>query len=1415
MNKQVPILSGFSRVFGPLVLFLLAALSLPGQQAATLVRKVTPPSWQGTNVVWNRDVQPRNGIDDTIDNSTNKVFDIVVNFRSCPTASDVGVLQGMGSNQVPLTYLSSIAVSGVAKTNIMLLAGMTNVSFIEQQFGFATNLTVSVPSMCVNAGSVSCAGNVRALGYDGTGVNIAVIDTGVDINHAAFAATPQVGAYNAITKTFGFGGNNVFDGVGHGTHVASIALGQVTPNQGEGVAPHAGLIAVKVFDNNGQAPWADTVDGLQTVYNYSQSGAWQVNVINMSIGQVDQFGNPVITDGTDAFSQLVNLASDMGIVVVVSAGNNGPNNVGLATPAAATRAITVAASQTQNTTSRADDTIACFSSRGPRTATAIPLDDLKPEVAAPGVHTVNCATHTGIGILAARANSGVPDNGTVRLAGTSMASPHVAGLAALILQAKPGINPASVKQLIITTATAPNGMPQAGWQADSGYGYVNGYAAVSAVAATDLTFPNYPPPVSWESPDISIAPDPAIVGQNNTATVMIQNRGPNDAHNVRVEFGVYIYSASPPSFQNIGTVNVPLIQTGQTVPVSINWVPQAPGGIFHNCLQVEIGYGADTDFSNNHAARNITEQQSPVQFMVQNTATEVASTVQLIPSWGTNVGGSPNNWTYYLDTSYVTLAADDCPVPVNVQLFPGTSAQPGERQDLRVEALVNTAFGPIYLGGVTVTATKTNPVTGSTLPIYRVVQYGASPAQATALAQAMGLDTNVVLNTSLSNGVVSFIDPTNYVSVPTAAVTDQGAISNLLAYTPNPYPAIPIRFEQINFGAFSNLTVLGTNAALSSAAAALASANLVPQLGTPTVAHSTLTACYTNDTGGVVSNSAYLDTQVNYQFSVGAGYPLVGPGAQVQVAYGPTGNVTRLVYAAPVLTPGPSVQIIPSSVASNRLANLLDPTGLLRPVINPTLVYHVPWPWPWPPCLTCPPEGATNFVLPWYEATATVTVTNPADSTVSTLNLMPALIPATDDPNYVATAVLSASTIGSTQVVASVSVSGGQPPYTYSWHGSAPSVSSMTGPNILYTPVVRASPPPLSIAPGSGGFVTISWPDPSTGFVLESAPRLIGSTWTQVSGPVQTNSGMQSMTVNMNGNAAQFFRMRYVSQATTETVGVTVTDANGVSVQVNQNLTVVPKPVPPGGAVGDSWAIEDPWTPGIAAPLSAAFNAGMAPCFGPPAFWWKDGAAWVGDFIDPPIPHVLPPIPWVNGDDDFANWGIDTANLVLYIGHGAPNAITFTWPAPPMGPLSTLFYNNPKLVHSWGDDMPPFTTCQWLNLYSCSVMAPIWNGLNCPQRWGRAFDGLHIMTGFKTPAVVNPAFPFRYARNLCCNGGLGMPIRIAWRNAVLATGVGQPAEMGPIGPGGAMDLNDFYWGCGPVGPTIRWWQIRGWWYLDP
>src|ERR1019366_8492787 len=213
----------------------------------------------------------------------------------------------------------------------------------------------------------------------------------------------------------------------------------------------------------------------------------------------------------------------------------------------------------------------------------------------------------------------------------------------------------------------------------------------------------------------------------------------------------------------------------------------------------------------------------------------------------------------------------------------------------------------------------------------------------------------------------------------------------------------------------------------------------------------TFTVFYTNDSNIVISNSRPLDTAVNYQFFEPNGYPLVGPGAQVQVSYGATGNVTRLLYAARQLTPGPaSVQLMSASQASNRVASLFPPNAH----INLQVVYFCPPFLPVPVCPACPPPpwNPTN-IIPWYSCTGTIDETNPVSGTVSPLTLMTQLIPATDDPNFVPSANLSASA------------------------------------------------------------VTVSWPYPSTGFILESTTNLVPSAWSQVTGPVQTNSDVKSVTV--------------------------------------------------------------------------------------------------------------------------------------------------------------------------------------------------------------------------------------------------------------------------------------------------------------
>src|SRR5262249_17480317 len=103
------------------------------------------------------------------------------------------------------------------------------------------------------------------------------------------------------------------------------------------------------------------------------------------------------------------------------------------------------------------------------------------------------------------------------------------------------------------------------------------------------------------------------------------------------------------------------------------------------------------------------------------------------------------------------------------------------------------------------------------------------------------------------------------------------------------------------------------------------------------------------------------------------------------------------------------------------------------------------------------------------------------------------------------------------------------------------------------------------------------------------------------------------------------------------------------------------------------------------------------------------------------------------------------------------------------------------------------------------------------QRWGPNFNGLHMLTGFRSLASAGTGFPFTFTQNML--GLLGffttpMPILNAWFAAAHACGTGSPAAMGPIGPSGVWDVNDYYWGKGPVGPRIPASQIHGWWYAQ-
>ncbi|MFD9542916.1 S8 family serine peptidase [Streptomyces sp. NPDC060022] len=254
-----------------------------------------------------------------------------------------------------------------------------------------------------------------AAGYNGKGVKVAVLDTGIDVNH------PDLAGLIDGTASF-VPGEAVTDVNGHGTHVAGTIVGSGAASGGDnkGVAPGADLFVGKVLggvEGYGQDSWI--IAGMQWA---AETGA---DVVNMSLG--DSYP----TDGSDPMSQTVDaLSAQYGTLFVIAAGNSGPESI--SAPGAAAAALTVAATDKQ-------DQLANFSSTGPLTYSGA----MKPDIAAPGVD-----------ITAARSQD-MTDGGEGlyrTISGTSMATPHVVGAAAILAQQHPDWTGAQLKEHLMSTA---------------------------------------------------------------------------------------------------------------------------------------------------------------------------------------------------------------------------------------------------------------------------------------------------------------------------------------------------------------------------------------------------------------------------------------------------------------------------------------------------------------------------------------------------------------------------------------------------------------------------------------------------------------------------------------------------------------------------------------------------------------------------------------------------------------------------------------------------------------------------------------------------------------------------------------------------------------------------------------------------
>jgi subtilisin family serine protease len=354
------------------------------------------------------------------------------------------------------------------------------------------------------------------LGFTGKDVNIAMVDTGVDNEHPGlnekFIAGYDAVCYVHTDPLCTAGGARQTDGTydpddgnQHGTACMGMAAASGVDATGAqtdfyGSAPDADLVDVRIGTDLGAGPFENYVieqefyesamNGLQWIID-NKDTAWQgadeanygIDIISLSWGITSHEGGG--SDGEDMHSRILNEAMEAGVVVSAAAGNDGPDNDGLSGMGSSSLSITVGATDDKNTIDRSDDTVASYSSRGPRrdNGDGNPLNELKPEVSAPGTNIVQaegCVTSGGCVNLA---GGSAEDNGyTGRGSGTSYATPAVSGILAMMIEANPDLTPAEMKEILKLTSER-RGEPSAPevdpfWNRDFGWGMVDAYEAV-------------------------------------------------------------------------------------------------------------------------------------------------------------------------------------------------------------------------------------------------------------------------------------------------------------------------------------------------------------------------------------------------------------------------------------------------------------------------------------------------------------------------------------------------------------------------------------------------------------------------------------------------------------------------------------------------------------------------------------------------------------------------------------------------------------------------------------------------------------------------------------------------------------------------------------------------------------------------
>jgi serine protease AprX len=321
-------------------------------------------------------------------------------------------------------------------------------------------------------------------GLDGSGVGIAMVDTGVQLHPDLVRphGSPQPIEVEIVGHEKG-----LQDYYGHGTHVAGILNGSGALSSGpdafrtfRGVAPGAALISLRALQPDGSGATSDILLAIDWVITHRQGK--RIGVLNLSLG------HPVYESYvTDPLCRAARAAVDAGIVVVVAAGNGGGTGSGYGTitsPGNEPSVITVGAMDDSHTAAREDDVLAPYSAKGPTLVDFI----VKPDLVAPGTFVTSLraqgswidTAHHEVVLHVGDYRSSADrdrDGDYLVLSGTSLAAPMVAGAAALMLQQDPDLGPSDVKARLMASATKDSLLPF-----ESGAGYLDVAAALASTA---------------------------------------------------------------------------------------------------------------------------------------------------------------------------------------------------------------------------------------------------------------------------------------------------------------------------------------------------------------------------------------------------------------------------------------------------------------------------------------------------------------------------------------------------------------------------------------------------------------------------------------------------------------------------------------------------------------------------------------------------------------------------------------------------------------------------------------------------------------------------------------------------------------------------------------------------------------------